>query len=169
MLQRPIEAEVAFEAAQEIAAAQGVRPIQWRICIALGNLYQSQGRKTEAEQAFATARTLIEELGATIADESLRDNFLQRATALLPHIHPLLPKQATKRSLLTTREREVAALIAQGKSNQEMADRLIVTKRTIETHVGNIMFKLGCTSRTQIAVWAVETGMVRRAETGSST
>lgn len=169
MLQRPIEAEGAFEAAQEIAKTQGVRPMQWRMCIALGNLYQAQGRNAEAEQAFATARTLIEELAATIADEPLRDNFLQRAIALLPYIHPLLPKQAAKQSLLTTREREVAALIAQGKSNQEMADRLIVTKRTIETHVGNIMFKLGCTSRTQIAVWAVVTGLVSKAETESST
>jgi DNA-binding NarL/FixJ family response regulator len=142
--------------------------LKWRICIALGNLYQAQGRNTEAEQAFATARTLIEELAATIADEPLRDNFLQRATAMLPYSRPLSPKQAAKQTLLTTREREVAALIARGKSNQEIADRLIVTKRTVETHVGNIMFKLGYTSRTQIAVWAVETGLVIRAETESS-
>ncbi len=168
MLQRLVEAEVAFERAREIARTQGVRPMQWRMCIALGNLYQAQGRNTEADQAFATARTLIEELAATIADEPLRDNFLQRATAMLPYARPPSPKEAAKQTLLTTREREVAALIAQGKSNQEIADRLIVTKRTVETHVGNIMFKLGYTSRTQIAVWAVETGVVIRAETESS-
>ncbi|TMC86914.1 MAG: tetratricopeptide repeat protein, partial [Chloroflexi bacterium] len=98
MLQRPVEAEIAFEAAREIATTQGVRPVQWRICIALGNLYQAQGRNTEAEQAFATARTLIEELAATITDESLRDNFLQRATAMLPHSRPLSPKQAAKQA-----------------------------------------------------------------------
>ena len=66
------------------------------------------------------------------------------------------------------REREVASLIAQGKSNQAIADALVVTKRTIETHIGNIMFKLGCTSRTQIAVWAVETSLVSKSETASS-
>jgi DNA-binding NarL/FixJ family response regulator len=66
---------------------------------------------------------------------------------------------------LTAREREVAILIAQGKSNQAIAEALVVTKRTVETHIGNIMFKLGSTSRTQIAVWAVETGLVRQAET----
>jgi len=168
MLQRPIEAEGAFEAAQVIARTQGVRPMQWRMFIALGNLYQAQGRNTEADQAFATARTLIEELAATIADEPLRDNFLQRATAMLPYARAPSPKEAAKQTLLTTREREVAALITQGKSNQEIADRLIVTKRTVETHVGNIMFKLGYTSRTQIAVWAVETGVVIRAESESS-
>ena len=170
-LQRPGEAEAPFKAAQEIAAAQGVRPMQWRICIALGNLYQAQGRYTEAEQAFATARTLIEELAATIADEPLRDHFLSQATAMFPHMPPLSPERISKQGFggLTAREREVAILIAQGKSNQTIADVLVVTKRTVETHIGNIMFKLGCTSRTQIAVWAVETRLVSKAETESST
>ncbi len=162
MLQRPVEAEVAFEAAQEIARKQGVRPMHWRICIALGNLYQAQGRNTEAEQAFATARTLIEELAATIADEPLRDNFLQRATAMLPYSRPLSPKQAAKQAFggLTAREREVAALIAQGKFNREIADILVLSERTIETHVSNIMFKLSFTSRIQIASWAIERGLI---------
>src|SRR5260370_19792935 len=116
MLQRPVEAEVAFEAAQETARTQRARPIQWRICIALGNLYHAQGRKAEAEQAFANARTMIEELAATIADEPLHDNFLQRATAMLPYSRPLSPKQADKQAFagLTSREREVLARIHQG-------------------------------------------------------
>jgi predicted ATPase/DNA-binding NarL/FixJ family response regulator len=165
-LQRPAEAEAALTAAQALAAAQGARPMQWRVCSALGNLYQAQGRNTEAEQAFATARTLIEELAATIVDEPLRDNFLYQVTAMLPHTRSLSAKHAAKQASggLTEREREVAILIAQGKSNQEIADGLIVSKRTIETHVGNIMFKLGCTSRTQIAVWAVDAGLMSKAE-----
>jgi DNA-binding NarL/FixJ family response regulator len=87
---------------------------------------------------------------------------------------PLRPPSAGRRAKqafggLTERERQVAILIAQGKSNQTIADVLVVTKRTVETHISNIMFKLGCTSRTQIAVWAVETGLVSRAETETST
>ncbi len=169
-LQRPAEAEAAFKAAQELAAAQGVRPMQWRMCIAMGKLYQTQGRNTEAEQAFATARTLIEELAASVADEPLRDHFLRQATAMFPQTRPLSPERLAKEVFggLTAREREVAILIAQGQSNQTIADVLVVTKRTIETHISNIMFKLGCTSRTQIAVWAVETGLVSKAETASS-
>ena len=161
MLQRQAEAEGAFEAAQEIARAKGVRPMQWRICIALGNLYQAQGRNTDAEHAFATARSLIEELSATVVDEPLHDHFLRQATAMLPQMHLLSSDRFTKQGFggLTAREREVAILIAQGKSNQTIADILVVTKRTIETHIGNIMFKLGRTSRTQIAVWAVEVGL----------
>jgi predicted ATPase/DNA-binding CsgD family transcriptional regulator len=170
-LQRPVEAEVAFKRAQEMTRTQGVRPIHWRIYIALGNLYHAQGRNAEAEQAFATARTLIEELAVTIADEPLRDHFLRQATSMFPQMPPLAPDRSVRRTLggLTAREREVAMLIAQGKSNQAIADVLVVTKRTVETHIGNIMFKLGCTSRTQIAVWAVETGLVSQAETESST
>ncbi len=165
-LQRPVEAEAALTEAHALAVAQGARPIQWRIDLTLGKLYQAQGRYIEAEQAFVSARMLIDELAATIADESLRDNFLQQAMAQLPQTRPLSVKHAAKQAFsgLTEREREVAVLIAQGKSNQEIADKLIVSKRTIETHVGNIMFKLGFTSRTQIAVWAVETGLVSKAE-----
>ncbi len=161
MLQRPVEAAVAFEEAQEIARTQGVRPMHWRICIALGSLYQAQGRNTEAEQVFATARTLIEELAATIADEPLHDNFLQLARAMLPHSRPLSPKQADKQAFggLTAREREVVAQIAQGKSNREIADLLVLSERTIETHVSNIKFKLSFTSRIQIASWAIERGL----------
>jgi tetratricopeptide (TPR) repeat protein len=157
-LQRPAEAEVAFKRALEIATTLGMRPMQWRLCIALGKLYHTQGQEDEAEQAFATARTLIEELGATITDEPLRENYLHLAIAMLPYTRPLSPRQAVKQAYggLTTREREIAILIAQGKSNQTIADVLVVSKRTVETHIGNIMFKLGCTSRTQIAAWVIE-------------
>ena len=90
---------------------------------------------------------------------------------MLPYSRPLSSKQAAKQAFggLTAREREVAALIAHGKFNREIADILVLSERTIETHVSNIMFKLGCTTRTQIAVWAVETGLVSKAETESST
>jgi DNA-binding NarL/FixJ family response regulator len=60
---------------------------------------------------------------------------------------------------LTQRERAVAALIARGKSNREIADSLVVAPRTIETHVHSILSKLGFTSRAQIAVWAAEKGL----------
>ncbi|HAT45573.1 MAG TPA: DNA-binding response regulator, partial [Ktedonobacter sp.] len=65
---------------------------------------------------------------------------------------------------LTEREREVAALIAQGKSNREIADELVVSYRTVETHVGTILSKLAFSSRAQIAVWAVESGLMKQTE-----
>jgi DNA-binding CsgD family transcriptional regulator len=60
---------------------------------------------------------------------------------------------------LTEREREVAVLIAQHLSNREIAGLLVISERTVESHVSNILFKLGLTSRKQIAAWAVENGL----------
>jgi predicted ATPase/DNA-binding CsgD family transcriptional regulator len=62
---------------------------------------------------------------------------------------------------LTVREREVAALIGQGKSNDEIANDLMISKRTIETHIANIRSKLGFDKRTQIVRWAIENGLVK--------
>lgn len=54
----------------------------------------------------------------------------------------------------------MAALIAQGKSTREIADALVVSERTVESHVANILFKLRVRSRSQIAVWAVEKDLI---------
>ncbi|MGI5289870.1 LuxR C-terminal-related transcriptional regulator [Nonomuraea polychroma] len=56
-------------------------------------------------------------------------------------------------SPLTKREREIAALVAQGMSNKEIASSLVIAQRTAEAHVEHILSKLGFTSRTQIATW----------------
>jgi predicted ATPase/DNA-binding CsgD family transcriptional regulator len=56
---------------------------------------------------------------------------------------------------LTRREHEVAILIAQSKSNAEIAELLVVSKRTVETHITNILSKLNFSSRGQIAAWAI--------------
>jgi DNA-binding CsgD family transcriptional regulator/tetratricopeptide (TPR) repeat protein len=60
---------------------------------------------------------------------------------------------------LTRREREVASLLAHGRSNRQIADALVVSERTVEWHTSNILSKLGFQSRAQIAVWAVEQGL----------
>jgi tetratricopeptide (TPR) repeat protein len=91
-LDRREKAEMELQAAQEAAQTQGLRPMEWHIRIALGDLYQAQGKSTEAEQMFATARLLIDELAAIITDTSLRDHFLQKARAMLPHSHQLSPE-----------------------------------------------------------------------------
>jgi DNA-binding NarL/FixJ family response regulator len=57
------------------------------------------------------------------------------------------------------REREVIVLIAQGCTNREIADRLVISERTAEKHVQNILNRLGLRSRTQAAAWAVQNGV----------
>lgn len=99
---------------------------------------QAAGRALTVEQAVAYAL----------------QEFRQEAAA------PLSP-QAMKQRFggLTAREREVAVLIAEGHSNRAIAEALVITERTAERHVANIMAKLGFTSRAQIAAWAVQKGL----------
>jgi len=87
--------------------------------------------------------------------------------ALTPAEKPQVQADRTKQKAdgtaegLTTREREVAALVALGLTNRDIAERLVVTERTAETHIQNILNKLGFTSRSQIATWAAEHGLTR--------
>jgi predicted ATPase/DNA-binding CsgD family transcriptional regulator len=60
---------------------------------------------------------------------------------------------------LTERERKVAALIARGLPNGEIASALVLSKRTVEKHIANILSKLGFTNRAQIVRWAIEHGL----------
>ena len=60
---------------------------------------------------------------------------------------------------LTPREREVAALLAEGLSNSQLAERLYISPRTAAVHVSNILAKLGMSSRTEVAAWAVSEGL----------
>jgi DNA-binding CsgD family transcriptional regulator len=59
---------------------------------------------------------------------------------------------------LTPREREVVALLAEGLTNSQLAERLYISPRTAAVHVSNVLAKLGMASRTEVAAWAVRTG-----------
>ena len=63
-------------------------------------------------------------------------------------------------SALTSRERDVLILVAQGRSNREIADELVISERTARTHMSNVLRKLQLTSRTQAALVAVHQGLV---------
>jgi DNA-binding CsgD family transcriptional regulator len=158
------EAVAALEDARRGAVARNARPVLWTIHRALGQAYQLLQRKEQARQERAAARQLIEELATTIDDASLRDQFERTALDSLPKEKLPLPREAARQAFggLTARESEIAALIAQGKTSREIADLLVVSERTAEGHVSNILGKLGFTSRAQIAAWVVERGLAKR-------
>jgi DNA-binding NarL/FixJ family response regulator len=71
------------------------------------------------------------------------------------------PRPVSNLNILTERERQVMALVADGLSNDEIADQLVMSPATARTHVSRAMTKLGARDRTQLAVLAYETGLVR--------
>jgi DNA-binding NarL/FixJ family response regulator len=84
------------------------------------------------------------------------------------HLDAAIAKQLTRSLVtpeprtvdsLTDREREVLVLVAQGLSNQQIADSLVISERTARTHVSNILGKLGVASRTQAALLAIREGI----------
>ncbi len=82
----------------------------------------------------------------TIAHKVMRE--LQRTSSLPPTEEPL-----------TAREVEVLKWVAQGWSNQEIADQLVISERTVRTHVSNILSKLYLANRTQAALYALREGL----------
>jgi DNA-binding NarL/FixJ family response regulator len=71
------------------------------------------------------------------------------------------PGPSPQLGVLTDREREVVALVGEGLSNDEIAERLVVSAATAKTHVSRAMVKLGTRDRAQLVVFAYETGLVR--------
>lgn len=156
------EAAQTFADAQRGAEMRHDQSVLWRIHAEHARLLHRLKRDEAAQRESLAARQIIETLAATVEDAMLREQFLGAVLAQLPAGRPVSPRDAAKRAYggLTAREREVAALVAQGKTSREIADLLVVSERTAEAHVGNILGKLGFTSRAQIAVWAVEHGLV---------
>jgi DNA-binding NarL/FixJ family response regulator len=94
----------------------------------------AEGRALSAEQAIAEAldRVAPPQVGSGVRQEG----------------HPADPAAA-----LSPREHEVAALLARGLTNHQIAETLVISERTVEWHVGNILGKLGQGSRTRAAIW----------------
>jgi len=63
--------------------------------------------------------------------------------------------------VLTAREKEVLILVAEGRSNKDIADHLVISERTARTHVSHLLAKMGLSSRTQAALLAVKEGLVQ--------
>jgi non-specific serine/threonine protein kinase len=105
------------------------------------------GGAMPAEQAVADAQALLERAIA--------------GAAAAPNARPSPRSQAD--GGVTPREREVAALVAAGLTNRQIGAELVITERTVISHIEHIMAKLSLRSRAQIAAWAAERGLHRAA------
>jgi DNA-binding CsgD family transcriptional regulator len=161
-LERWDEATITLAKARNDAGHQGARPLLWRIDAAEGVVHLGRRRRIDARRSFDAARSTAAELMSGIDDSSVVAAFWAAVDLLAPPPAKRTAGQAAKAAHggLTRRERDTAALIAQGKSNRAIARALGIGERTVEGYVASAFTKLGFSSRSQIAVWAVEQGLV---------
>jgi DNA-binding NarL/FixJ family response regulator len=85
----------------------------------------------------------------------------RRLISEFARLRPTAPAPPAAVSELTPRETEVLRLLAEGLSNPEIADRLVITEETVKTHVSRVLHKLALRDRAQAVVLAYESGLVR--------
>jgi DNA-binding CsgD family transcriptional regulator len=150
-----------LEEARRGAREQSALPLLWQIHRSLGHVYTATQRKPLARREFAAARGIISDLATSIAEIEQRERFVSAALASLPKEQPLTPRQLAKQAFggLSEQERMIAMLVAKGRTNREIAEALVISQRTVGTHLGHIYAKLGIDTRVQLAAWTIEKGL----------
>jgi non-specific serine/threonine protein kinase len=161
-----------------LAAAEGLSTSAVLLAAATASLTQKTGllvqhsERGRFERWLAAAR---QALGEEAAAAAWTQGYAMRLDQAIAHAmaprEPVAgtvsiaadPRVAQTSGQLTPRQREVAALIAQGLTNRQIAERLVVTERAAAAHVEHILDKLGVGSRAQIAVWASQHGLLTNA------
>jgi DNA-binding CsgD family transcriptional regulator len=114
----------------------------------------------QEEARLEGALLTIRELAPWVAPNTSHTATATRVrTSGAPPVVGMLPSQPSNSRLLTSREREVAMLIAQGRTSREIAEALVITERTADTHADRIRAKLGLHSRAEIVAWVLSRGL----------
>jgi non-specific serine/threonine protein kinase len=140
-------------ATEAIWAQLGAAP--WPACRADHDRAARVARSALGERAFAAAFARGRSMTLEAAVEDARS--LAAAVPAAANSHE--PPADRELSLLTRREREVAALVARGLTDAQLAEALVISRRTAEKHAANCLGKLGLSTRAALAAWAVERGL----------
>jgi DNA-binding CsgD family transcriptional regulator len=127
---------------------------------ALNSAGRDAQKRLEADRLLCTAADTFSGLGATV--DANAANHLRRRAGLISHARRRRTVADSRAPFggLTVREREVLQLIAEGRTNREIAHNLFIAESTAELHVSRILGKLGCATRAQAAAWAVSRQLV---------
>jgi ATP/maltotriose-dependent transcriptional regulator MalT len=130
------------------------------------NAFVWPAKPMEIEPYLQVARTQLNEAEFQVEQVAGQVLSLEQAIQLArePAIVETRPVKGEIPEGLTDRELEVAALITRGRSNREIAGQLVISPRTVEKHIGNILSKLGLNSRSQIVRWFMEQGVTQNSE-----
>ncbi len=145
---------------ERVAVLQGAADALWRRAakearFAIPVLHELHTRAAESARSALGAdgyHHSFEEGGALPLD-AVVDLALDDESGASPDVPP---QRSGPTDVLTPRERQVAALVGEGRTNREIAAKLVVSKRTVDSHVEHILTKLGFTSRSQIAALRAE-------------
>jgi NarL family two-component system response regulator LiaR len=151
-----------------VEATRQVKSISPRTQIVVLTSFHDDEHIFPALQAGAISYILkdirMEELAEAVRRAAIDEATLHPRVAarIVQELQGVRSEEVNPFTELTDREMEVLKLIASGLSNQEIAGQLVISEHTVKGHVSNILSKLHLADRTQAAVYAWQTGVVRR-------
>ncbi|MBN1146610.1 MAG: response regulator transcription factor [Anaerolineales bacterium] len=150
-----------------IAATRQIKALGVPVKVIALTSFTEDDKVFPAIQAGASSY-LLKDVSADALVEAVRAAYRGEAR-LHPDITRKLMEQVAHQSShpgeapveeITDREREVIRLVAQGRSNHEIAEELVISEKTVKTHISNILGKLNLSDRTQLAIYAIRRGLV---------
>ncbi len=153
------QAEDQFQAGIEAASAAGARPELGRCHLDYASMLASRASKGDQDQAARQAA-----LAASTFSDLGMPEFLKEAQRLTMEIEaPVAPaprSQSAHPGGLSDREVEVLQIVARGRTNQQVADELVLSAKTVARHLSNIFNKIGADNRSAATAYAFEKGLV---------